>query len=40
MNKCLMLDEKYPLVRTALIGAGIEMSDSIDALTATGTAGA
>ena len=32
MNKCLMLDEKYQLVRTALIGAGIEMSDSIDAL--------
>lgn len=32
MNKCEMLDEKYQLVRTALISAGIEMSDSIDAL--------
>jgi hypothetical protein len=32
MNEFLMLDTEYQLVRTALISAGIEMSDSIDAL--------
>jgi hypothetical protein len=32
MNKFLVLDEEYRLVRIALISAGIEMSDSIDAL--------
>jgi hypothetical protein len=32
MNKFVMLYEEYQLVRTALISAGIEMTDSIDAL--------
>ena len=32
MNVALKLDKEYRLIRAALVGAGVEMSDSMDAL--------